>query len=478
MRIFGREFEAFSLGLIDSLLESDGKSKLNRNTGFNFFERKKDEYTVIQFDAIAPDGIKKLEGPTVIDVKTTFNPKDFSELLETLRLMKGEYNSGLLIFGNELSKKDKSYIRDKIQSINISFQIEIWDYLNIINLANQHNEVSSKLINNIGNEVFKLTIEQAKNSSDDWKKERQNKLIQLKNSYHNDEIILMIGAGTSKDAGVPSWNELLKDLNLSIINQNLSSRLTTEEKNEFAEGLLNMQNGAPLVSASYIRNALGENFTDEIKKSLYKNVKPVKEQILLETIAKLSIPRRRRVGIEAVITYNFDDLLENHLKRNGVDFKSIYCERDFEIPTKLSVYHVHGFIPKTQNDYKNLESSILVFSEDGYHQMQSDPYSWSNIVQMKALREKTCVLIGLSGVDPNLRRLFSIHSEKSSTCKHYILLERQFNSSISEKSPKFLEFSKLHHKIQEDTFKEIGLNVIWYEKHSEIPNILEELRNE
>tara|TARA_R110002074_G_scaffold46113_1_gene118996 strand:+ start:578 stop:907 length:330 start_codon:yes stop_codon:yes gene_type:complete len=109
--------------------------------------------------------------------------------------------------------------------------------------------------------------------------------------------------------------------------------------------------------------------------------------------------------------------------------------------------------------------------------MQSDPYSWSNIVQMKALREKTCVLIGLSGVDPNLRRLFSIHSQKSASCKHYILLERQFKPSISEKSSKTQEFSKLHHKIQEDTFKEIGLNVIWYNEHTEVPSILEELRN-
>lgn len=285
----------------------------------------------------------------------------------------------------------------------------------------------------------------------------------------------MVGAGASKDAGVPDWNELLKDLNLSIIDQKISTKLTRIEKGELAESLVGLQNGTPLVSASYIKNALGSNFVKEIKNSLYKQVKPVRNQHLLEAIAKLSRPKRKRVGIDAIITYNFDDLLEVQLNKNGVEYKSIYREGDFEIPTKLSVYHVHGFIPKKPEDYKGLEQSLLVFSEEGYHELQIDPYSWSNIVQMKALREKTCVLVGLSGLDPNLRRLFSIHAKRYDGCKHHILLERQFKDDMISKSSKFKEFSKLHHTIQEDTFKEIGLNVIWYSDHTEVPDLLEKL---
>ncbi len=476
LRTFSREFEVFCLGLLNNLLKSEGKSELRKFPEIKI-SGEEDSIRVNQFDALSHDGISNLQGITLIEIKAVFNPKVITKFLSQLKYLGNEFNSCLIIFGSELNDIDRDYINRKIKLRKLKMVVEVWDYNNIVALSKKYNEVSSKLIKNIGNEIFNSTIEQAKKSEDNWKDDRERQLNSLKSAYQKDEIVLMIGAGTSKDAGVPNWNELLKELNLSIINQNISTKLTNSEKNEFAEELVNMQNGAPLVSASYIRNALGEEFVNEIRKSLYRNVKPIKEQLLLETIAKLSIPRRRQVGIEAVITYNFDDLLENHLKRNGVEYKSIYTEGDFEIPTKLSVYHVHGFIPKSISDYKNLDDSILVFSEDGYHQMQTDPYSWSNIVQMKALREKTCVLIGLSGVDPNLRRLFSIHSEKFSGCKHYIILERQFKSSLSSKSQKFQEFSKLHHKIQEDTFKEIGLNVIWYEEHPEVPKILEQLKN-
>ena len=107
------------------------------------------------------------------------------------------------------------------------------------------------------------------------------------------------------------------------------------------------------VTASYIRSALGKKFKDEIKKALYKNVKPINEQKLLETIAKLAQPRRKKIGIESIITYNFDDLFERHSERKGVEYKSLYREADYEEPTKIPIYHVHGFIPQRRK--KNIQ---------------------------------------------------------------------------------------------------------------------------
>jgi hypothetical protein len=240
--------------------------------------------------------------------------------------------------------------------------------------------------------------------------------------------------------------------------------------------LTNLQIGAPLVTASYIRKALDDKFVNEIRKALYHDVKTLKEQKLLSTIAKAARPLIGKLGVKAIITYNFDDLLEQHLEEKGTDYKSIYREGDFEISTKRPIYHVHGFIPSKPDKYVDLDKSLLVFSEDGYLSLQNDPYSWSNLVQLKALRESTCILIGLSGIDPNLRRLFSNFSKRFDGCKHYILMQRQLNDSNTTLSKEeFSQFSNLHHKIQEDVFKELGLKVIWYESHTEIPSLVEKI---
>lgn len=468
-------FETFVLKLLENILAKEGKP-LVKYPREEFFKTDIN-ISVHEFDAIAPEGINGLKGPTLIEIKNNLSSKSIQNISRLYRRNNKEFNSYLIIVGSPLDNSDRKFLKTSLEFKLPSNenQVEIWDLDKIVELASFSDDVSKKILNNIDNEVFNLTIENARNSSDDWTKERNARIEKLKQAYKNDEIVFMVGAGVSKDAGVPNWGELLKDLNLSIIDKKISTKLTNREKSELADSLVGMQNGTPLVSASYIKNALGNQFVNEIKNSLYRNVKPIKEQLLLEVIAKLSRPKRKRVGIDAIITYNFDDLLEVQLKKNGVEYKSIYREGDFEIPTKLSIYHVHGFIPKNPQEYKNLEKALLVFSEEGYHELQVDPYSWSNIVQMKALREKTCVLVGLSGLDPNLRRLFSIHAKRFDGCKHHILLERQFKDEMISKSSKFQEFSKLHHTIQEDTFREIGLNVIWYSDHTEVPNLLENL---
>lgn len=81
--------------------------------------------------------------------------------------------------------------------------------------------------------------------------------------------------------------------------------------------------------------------------------------------------------------------------------------------------------------------------------------------------------MGCRGLTLILRRLFSNFSKRFDGCKHYILMQRQLNdSNTTLTKDEFSQFSNLHHKIQEDVFKELGLKVIWYESHTEIPDIV------
>ncbi|WP_192820928.1 SIR2 family protein [Rufibacter sp. LB8] len=468
-----KEIETFVLSLVEFKLKKQNK-KFHRyfKQEIFLFEGKK---SFVEFDAVAPDGIDEIEGPTIIEFKRYYSPKVITDLIRNFSEAFFNFKSILLIFGDVLLNDDLIYLNSLKKFYSGVIHFEFWDYNNLNKLAKKYNIESSKIVSNIGDEILNSTVEIASNIQD-WKEDRDLLINKLNQSFKSDEIVFFIGAGASKDAGLPNWNELLKSLNISIIESKVPLGLSQEQKDEIVNLLTDLQAGAPLVTASYIQKALGDKFNQEIRSSLYVGMKHLEEQRLLNTIATAARPIRNKVGIKSIITYNFDDLLEQHLSSKSIDYKSIYREGDFEELTKLPIYHVHGFVPSKGDKYKDLEKALLVFSEDGYHSLQYDPYSWSNLVQLKALRENTCILVGLSGIDPNLRRLFSNFAKRFDGCKHYILLERQLKeSNLTLTKIQFNSFSNLHHKIQEEVFRELGLRVIWYTDHTEIPNLIQKI---
>ncbi|MFI8033617.1 SIR2 family protein, partial [Acinetobacter sp. ABJ_C3_5] len=195
---------------------------------------------------------------------------------------------------------------------------------------------------------------------------------------------------------------------------------------------------------------------------------------------KLCLPTRTGAKIHSIINYNFDDLLEQHFEQLNLKNKAIYFQNATYTNEELPIYHVHGFIPEQSSHYRNLELIEMVFSEEGYHRMYSNPYHWSNLVQLANFRDNTCVMIGLSMDDPNLRRLLDIAQNGNPNANHYALLQRVSLKEISNKKDNesiIIEesFLKRHHNLQELIFKELGVNVIWFEEFDELPQLLGQL---
>jgi hypothetical protein len=185
-----------------------------------------------------------------------------------------------------------------------------------------------------------------------------------------------------------------------------------------------------------------------------------------------------REGIYAVVTYNFDDLLERALTKAEIRCRPIYEEGTVPDPDELPIYHVHGRLPKHPLPEA---SPRLIFSEESYFALESDHYSWANFEQLKLLRETTCLLVGLSGTDPNLRRLLDIDFRQSKRAKHYLCLRRQnvrdlLGSSTQVRSTVAQHFLNVHHTFIEHSFADLGLNVIWFDEYSELPGLLEQVR--
>ncbi|MFL9559510.1 SIR2 family protein, partial [Acinetobacter baumannii] len=244
-----------------------------------------------------------------------------------------------------------------------------------------------------------------------------------------------------------------------------------------------------LLSARYLKksftksNEPSDKFKNIIHEILYKTNKINRSSKLIEIIGQLCIPTRLRAHVDSIITYNFDDLIEQKLNNLNLQYHVIPNDLETYSIKELPIYHVHGFIPEHPNKDDDYIGNEIVFSEDGYHKMYSESYHWSNLVQLTHLREKSCLMIGLSMDDPNLRRLLDIVSNPSIESKHFAILQRVKEDSLvtslstTEEMNLSKNFLQSHHQLQEAIFKDLGVNIIWYEEYSDIPEILEMLLN-
>lgn len=275
-----------------------------------------------------------------------------------------------------------------------------------------------------------------------WQTIRDDRLTNAINDYNRYNSVLFLGAGVSSSAHVANWNDLLKDLlgNGSII--------TSIDYNTIYKEL----DFSNIVTARYIQKVLNidnANLVNRVRKILYSHAN-TSESDLISVICDII---RNQEKVRSVITYNYDTLLEDNLKRLGKRCFSLYRNNRDE-SSSFPVYHVHGIIYNNEKERSQVEEIVLC--ERDYHRVYSEVFDWSNVEQLHALTRCTCFFIGLSMKDPNLRRLLEIAkkgSEKS--VRHYVFLERKSKCKTKEKRDKDFQ-------TREDILADLGLNVIWY----------------
>lgn len=492
-------FETFILNLLKVHLKSQGK------------ELKVVENNRISIDAIAKDGFDNFFGKTIIDVKLNFgkiSPRFFFDRFfrPSNELFELEAKYYLIINGREINEKLKERYKNEFKTIYPSIELIIWGPEEINSIAYKHRSETKKIVDNI----FSLRIEQViENENVNWKDEREKIILSLIDTFKNRQFSLFLGAGVSSSAGMPNWNKLLNSLFVSYLANEFdkSKNITDTDINEIVDRLNQVDEQSALMAARYLRKGLSkqqsndETFVKAITKSLYELRDKTKSEnsSLINSITNICMPRQNGARIKSVITYNFDDLLEKNLTSKSIKHHSIYTENEISSSDELPVYHAHGFLPENRNLYHSLDKTTLVFSEEGYHHIYSNPYHWSNLIQLYNLKENNCLMIGLSMTDPNLRRLLDISSKNSEFNRHYVFMNRLsldnfvyekfgevdnlgYKTEKNNQKIKNIEsaeiFLKRHHKLNEDIMKELSVNIIWYEDYDEIPEILARLNNE
>lgn len=347
---------------------------------------------------------------------------------------------------------------------------------------------------------------------------RDDALRQLSVAYRTSGLVLYIGAGLSMSIGLPSWSNLVQALTVRLMTMRMQTAadaikgLTDESRWELQSSFLQKLEVSPslerpvLMLARSLKDELKDKLGAEIGRVLYRRIRnfpdsaiyhrlranrfPIKglsrgaSLTLLDAIAKLSRFERDAKGVQAIINYNYDDLLEEYLQSQNIKCKAVLSGRD-RIPNgTLPSYHVHGLI-RYKSFVAQLDTSLakraksrapstegnFVFSEDEYHAEYADAYKWSNLTQMSHLGSHTGLLIGLSLEDPNIRRLIDVtHRQYPDTRNYAVLTRKKSLKGVGDNEGTVL--TNLFEEVESHSFEGMGVTPIWVDKYSEIPGVL------
>ena len=419
-------------------------------------------------DLFLPNGMPSLnlDGATIIEIKRYLSYATVKEM-NALYLEYGDKYNILIIFFN----KSVTHIPDEDETRG-----KVLKFVSFAELSG--NKTRSRRPKNFYDE---------KTRKQNWEEKRKDIIKNAQDAIGQGNNVLFLGAGVSISANMPSWKELLRGLMGEVRQLNES---TLDAFKELSSHVLDECGNSSPIMARYLQTAVKLHddkvvFSELIQKYLY-NDKNTSE--LLDSLAHIIQQKK----VNEVITYNFDDVLEQNLAKlnlkDSIDYTSISKDAEIKGHNTLPIYHVHGIIPKTG------PVDTVVFSEEEYHNRYSNAFHWSNIEQLHALSRMHCFFIGLSMTDPNLRRLLDVayNMNRTNGDNHYAFLRRtqmdKYCVSDIDRSCKYVHVSEclidkkkqkeiydLNYMVIEQIYLELGVRVIWYEDFNELPKLVAEV---
>lgn len=134
-----------------------------------------------------------------------------------------------------------------------------------------------------------------------------------------------------------------------------------------------------------------------------------------------------------------------YTNRNGeISIEKYQCKSTYKA---IPVYHVHGYIKFVNlTDYSEIHNAIksnIILTESDYHEQFSNPLSFNNYIQIEKFKNNTCIFLGVSFTDPNMRKLLDDALNLSTEIQnHYWITKNEYGCILNNYYKKLLEFDK------------------------------------
>jgi SIR2-like domain len=340
--------------------------------------------------------------------------------------------------------------------------------------------------------------------------ETQSHIAKIQAAYRCGNLTLYLGAGVSKGNGLPTWAELVLAMYFNAMKDHWEGQWRPYPNYLYAiaEWLLQRRTEPPEITAQKVRQCYKtpKAFLSDLRKCLYGggDFHPYGPDLCavnptLKSVSKLC----RGSGIQAVVTYNYDNLLEVATEGSPCEFLPVWKSSAPLDERARAIFHVHGYIPVEGNGSK---PEGIVFTEAQFHAAANDPYSWSNLCQIQCMSNSVGLMVGLSLTDPNMRRLLNALKITPLRKPNFALLKKpqwplpkgselkaihqsagQYQqklqgSGIKAKMSRNEEMLKIieivnqnDHTFHAKMLEELGINPIWFEEYDQLPGILDSI---
>lgn len=208
---------------------------------------------------------------------------------------------------------------------------------------------------------------------------------------YRQQIALVLGSGLSANLKLPTWPKLIDSMFI------LSGKTAPAT-------LVNLDKKAEYLFRDVCKKD-NVKFNALVRKALYPSKAKLSPRDLegcrlLFAITTLVSPSLRG-SVSEVITFNFDDVLEMHLRNCGLLVKSIHAEYHMRDRADLSVYHVHGLLPFSNSIAES--ESIVLRRDDFLDILTTNSLHRAHVFGI--MRRSFVLFVGVSGDDDNLASL-------------------------------------------------------------------------
>ena len=359
----------------------------------------------------------------------------------------------------------------------------------------------------------------------------ENVRRRLREAFADNRLTLYLGAGVSVGNGLPSWQSLVLAMYFTAIREEHMQGWRPFPNYLFAIAEWHLgRTQEPLdITARKLRKFYQGKGPGALRNSLHKTLyagfalpdgsgfQPISGRNLrfanstLEAVTTLCEKSEfGRKGVRAVVTENYDSLLEIAL--NGRSIQPVWKSEALQ-GAGLPIYHVHGYVPLKGGGSAEEE---IVFTEEQYHLAAQNAYSWSNLVQIQCMSSTVGLMIGLSLTDRNMRRLLDAVMNTPVRSENYALIrEPQWGhprddelNGIHQKAMEYYDrfersgvkgsgikgsgikgdeqrneeilgiieqVERLDRDQQTFVLKQLGVEPVWYKDHADIPAIIDEI---
>jgi hypothetical protein len=194
------------------------------------------------------------------------------------------------------------------------------------------------------------------------------------------EVTLLVGAGASMEAGLPSWGELVRRL-LGRVAAEQPRLRTRADQEEWVRRTLERDD---LLAAGAVVEVMAHESLDTLLPEELYGPEGAVATAPGPTAGQVAFLRQCFGERLRVLTTNYDDLLERALAARGL--------------RGSLVTHLHGVAGRRG------KPKGLVLTEEHYQRMQQGRRSWQEELVTERLAESLCLFVGTSLTDPNLIR--------------------------------------------------------------------------